>query len=120
MLRSPPDKHYNQIVLGNAFESPVFEILNGTKYRLLRIAHREKTLECFPYCNQCDQLLPHADTLVYTNRHNLPREIAVRMSNTDLYNLVKDRECGPRYLHPRYAEGLLRIAMAPGRQWAGE
>lgn len=38
----------------------------------------------------CDQLLPHADALVYTNRHKLPPEIAVRLLNTDLYDLVGD------------------------------
>ena len=67
----------NQIVLGNAFEQPVLEILNNDKHRLLRMAHREKNFEMFPYCNQCDQLLPHTEALVYTNRHNLPKEVAV-------------------------------------------
>ena len=32
-----------ELILGNAFETPVLDTLNGTKYRLLRIAHRDKT-----------------------------------------------------------------------------
>jgi MoaA/NifB/PqqE/SkfB family radical SAM enzyme len=110
----------NQIVLGNAFEQPVLEILNGTKYRVLRIAHRENRFGCFPYCNQCDQLLPHADALLYTNRHSVPPEVAVKMSNTDLYNLVDDREFDPQNLNPRYAEGLLQIGTRPGLRGGGE
>lgn len=97
----------NQIILGNAFETPVLEILNGEKYRLLRWAHRTKRFELFPYCNQCDQLLPHADALVYTNRHNLPPEVAVRLSNTDLYDLVQDREISPDNVSERYRSGLV-------------
>lgn len=81
----------NQIVLGNVFQQPVLEVLNAQKYELLRLAHREKKFSLFPYCNQCDQLLPHTEALVYTNRHNLPKEVAVKMSNTDLYNLVDDK-----------------------------
>jgi sulfatase maturation enzyme AslB (radical SAM superfamily) len=107
----------NQIILGNAFETPVLDLLNGTKYRLLRIAHRDKKFGCFPYCDQCDQLLPHADALVYTNRHSLPPEVAVKMSNTDLYNLVEAQEFRPENLNPRYADGLLQIKVpgGPGR-----
>ena len=97
----------NQIVLGNAFETSVLEILNGEKYRLLRWAHRAKRFELFPYCDQCDQLLPHADALVYTNRHNLPPEVAVRLSNTDLYDLVQDREISPENVSVRYRSGLI-------------
>ena len=47
---------------------------------LLRYAHRMKKFSLFPYCDQCDQLLPHSDALVYTNRHNLPPEEAVKLS----------------------------------------
>jgi radical SAM protein with 4Fe4S-binding SPASM domain len=96
----------NKIVLGNAFQQSVLEILNDDKYQLLRIAHREKKFELFPYCNQCDQLLAHADALVYTNRHNLPKEVAVQMSNTDLYNLVEDKEFDKRDFNEKYADGL--------------
>lgn len=78
----------NQIVLGNAFEEPVMDILRGRRYRALREAHRKGEFYRFPYCDQCDQLLPHADALIYSNRHDLPAEEAVKLSNTDLYNLV--------------------------------
>jgi MoaA/NifB/PqqE/SkfB family radical SAM enzyme len=97
----------NQIVLGNAFEQPVLEILNGEKYELLRLAHREKKFALFPFCNQCDQLLEHAEALVYTNRHNLPKEVAVKMSNTDLYNLVEDQPFDNNDFSEKYADGLV-------------
>jgi MoaA/NifB/PqqE/SkfB family radical SAM enzyme len=96
----------NQIVLGNAFERPVMEILNHPKYRLLRLAHREGKFNLFPYCDQCDQLLPHADALIYTNRHNLPPEEAVKLSNTDLYNLVDDKPIEAEQLNEKYADGI--------------
>lgn len=92
----------NQVILGNAFEQPVLEILNGEKYRLLRYAHRMKKFGLFPYCDQCDQLLPHSDALVYTNRHNLPPEEAVKLSNTDLYDLVGGKEIAEERLSSRY------------------
>ena len=92
----------NQIILGNAFEQPVLEILNNEKYRLLRYAHRMKKFGMFPYCDQCDQLLPHADALVYTNRHNLPAEEAVKLSNTDLFDLVAGKEIAEEQLSSRY------------------
>ncbi|MDO9117217.1 MAG: radical SAM/SPASM domain-containing protein [Nitrospira sp.] len=97
----------NQIVLGNAFEQPVLDILNGEKYRFLRWAHRTNNFRLFPYCDQCDQLLPHADALVYTNRHNLPPEVAVRLSNTDLYDLVGDKEIDPENINAKYKQGLI-------------
>ena len=100
----------NQIVLGNAFEQPVLDILNGEKYELLRLAHREKKFALFPFCNQCDQLLEHAEALVYTNRHNLPKEVAVKMSNTDLYNLVDDKPFDDSNFSEKYAEGLVDIS----------
>lgn len=94
----------NQIILGNAFETPVLEILNNEKYRLLRYSHRMKKFGMFPYCDQCDQLLPHADALVYTNRHNLPPEEAVKLSNTDLYNLADGKQLEAEHLSKRYRE----------------
>ncbi|MQF95110.1 MAG: radical SAM protein [SAR202 cluster bacterium] len=103
----------NQIVLGNAFEQSVLEILNNDKHRLLRLAHREKRFEMFPYCNQCDQLLPHTEALVYTNRHNLPKEVAVKMSNTDLYNLVDDEAFDTANFSERYSDGLVEADPAP-------
>lgn len=92
----------NKIILGNAFEQPILDILNGTKYQLLRYAHKEKLFNIFPYCDQCDQLLPHADALVYTNRHNLPAEEAVKLSNTDLFNLSSGKEIESDLLTERY------------------
>jgi len=101
----------NAIVLGNAFEQPVLEILSAEKFRMLRLAHREKKFQLFPYCNQCDQLIPHTDALIYTNRHNLPKETAVKMSNTDLYNLVDDQPFDEKDFNAKYADGL--VAMNP-------
>ena len=82
----------NQIILGNAFKQPIEEILIGNKYNALRDAHRSGEFHKFPYCNQCDQLLPHDDALVFTNRHNLPASEAVKLSNTDLFNLVDGKK----------------------------
>ena len=81
----------NQIVLGNAFETPVMDILRGDKYEDLRDAHRRREFFRYSYCDQCDQLLEHEDALVYTNRHDLPNSEAVKLSNTDLYNLVDSK-----------------------------
>jgi len=92
----------NKIILGNAFTTPVLEILNGPKYRLLRYAHRMNKFNLFPYCDQCDQLLPHADALIYTNRHNLPPEIAVKHTNTGLYNLSEGTQLGSENINSRY------------------
>ena len=92
----------NKIVLGNAFEQPVLEILNEKKYRLLRYAHKAGLFNLFPYCDQCDQLLPHVDALVYSNRHNLPPEEAVKLSNTDLYNLSEGSEIDIENLNKKY------------------
>jgi radical SAM protein with 4Fe4S-binding SPASM domain len=78
----------NQIVLGNAFKDSIPDILRGKKYQDLRDAHRNGEFHRYPYCDQCDQLLEHSDALVYTNRHDLPASEAVKLSNTDLYNLT--------------------------------
>jgi len=83
----------------------VLDILNGPKYRLLRYAHRMKEFNLFPYCDQCDQLLPHADALIYTNRHNLPAEEAVKLSNTDLYNLAEGKQLEKESMSQRYLGG---------------
>ena len=80
----------------------MLEILHGPKYRLLRHAHRSQEFRLFPHCDQCDQLLPHADALIYTTRHNLPPEEAVKLSNTDLYNLADGRQLEAERLSERY------------------
>lgn len=80
----------NQIVLGNAFDTPVMEVLHGKEYNRLREAHASGNFHEFPYCDNCDQLLKHDDVLVYSNRHDLSSKEAVKLSNTDLTNL-KDR-----------------------------
>lgn len=82
----------NATVLGNAFEQPIPDILRGGKYNALRKAHENGEFWLFPFCDNCDQLLEHADALVYTNRHDLPASEAVQLSNTDLWNLVKNAE----------------------------
>ena len=70
-------------------------------------AHRENRFSLFLYCNRCDQVLPHTEALVYTNRHNLLKEVAVKMSNTDLYNLVDDVAFDAKDFNEKYADGLL-------------
>ena len=92
----------NKIILGNAFTTPVLDILNSPKYKLLRYAHKMNKFNMFPYCDQCDQLLPHADALIYTNRHNLPPEVAVKLSNTDLYNLEEGKQLEEEKMSQRY------------------
>ena len=92
----------NKIVLGNAFAQPILEILNNSKYRLLRESHKSGKFNIFPYCDQCDQLLPHSDALVYTNRHNLNPEEAVKLSNTDLYDLVNSSEIEIENISDKY------------------
>lgn len=82
----------NQIILGNAFEQPILDILYGKHYEELRDAHKTGQFWKFPYCDQCDQLLEHNDAIMYTNRHNLPNEEAVKLSNTDLYNLIEAKD----------------------------
>jgi len=90
----------NNIVLGNAFDSPVMDVLNGEDYETLREQHRTGK---FPsYCDQCDQLLEHEDALIYTNRHNLSKSEAVKLSNTDLYNLVDAQEINVESLTDNY------------------
>ena len=88
--------------MGNAFEQPVLTILNEKKYRLLRYAHNKGLFGLFPYCDQCDQLLPHSDALIYSNRHNLSAEEAVKLSNTDLYNLSEGVGIDKENLNEKY------------------
>jgi hypothetical protein len=85
----------NAMPLGNAFRQPIAEILAGPAYYDLRDAHRTGQFHRVPYCDQCDQLLEHPDALVYSNRHDLPAAEAVKLSNTDLYNLDQGRPIDP-------------------------
>ena len=78
----------NQVPLGNAFDTPILKILHGDRYEDLRDAHEKGEFHRVPYCDQCDQLLEHSDAIIYSNRHDLPPEHAVKLSNTDLYNLI--------------------------------
>ncbi len=94
----------NAIVLGNAFRQDVLEVLNSFKYRLLRYAHELESFDIFPYCNQCDQLLPRSDALVYTNRHDLSPEEAVKLSNTDLYDLSRGQSIDDTVLSDKYSK----------------
>ena len=48
--------------------------------------------------------------MIYTNRHNLPKEVAVKMSNTDLYNLVDDQSFNPADFTEKYGDGLVELA----------
>jgi len=50
-------------------------------------------------------LLPRADALVYTNRHNLPPEEAVKLSNTDLFNLADGKQLEEQQMSERYVKG---------------
>ena len=74
----------DQIKLGNAFKTPIMSILNGPLYNNLRDAHEKGEFEKYPYCNDCDQLLEHSDSLLYTNRHSLPKSEAVKLVTTSL------------------------------------
>ena len=68
----------------------------------MRESHKSGKFNIFPYCDQCDQLLPHSDALVYTNRHNLNPEEAVKLSNTDLYDLVNSSEIEIENISDKY------------------
>ena len=43
--------------------------------------------------------------------HNLPAEVAVKMSNTDLYNLVDDESFDPSDFTEKYADGLVEPSL---------
>lgn len=76
-----------KIILGDYREQSIPEILRGEKYEAIRQAHESGDFAAFPYCDSCDQLLEHADALVYTNRHGLPPDQAVKLSNSNLFDL---------------------------------
>ncbi len=75
----------NKIVLGNAYDNTIEEILKGSEYERLRKAHSEKRFEEFPFCNTCDQLhqVEAEDALVYTT---IPVS-KVGRTNTNFYSL---------------------------------
>ncbi|MEC7641416.1 MAG: radical SAM/SPASM domain-containing protein [Nitrospinota bacterium] len=76
-----------KVVLGDYNEQSIPEILKGKEYEALRQAHEKEDYSDQPLCDNCDQLLEHADALVYTNRHNLPAEEAVLLTNSNHYQL---------------------------------
>ncbi|MFQ5717022.1 MAG: SPASM domain-containing protein, partial [Nitrospinales bacterium] len=63
------------------------EILRGEKYEALRQAHANEDYSEQSLCDNCDQLLEHTDALVYTNRHSLPPEEAVLLTNSNHFQL---------------------------------
>lgn len=77
----------NAIPLGNAFSSSVLDVLNSPQYRLLRLSHNLGKYGIFPYCDQCDQLLERSDALIYSNKHQLTPEEAVKYTNTGSFKL---------------------------------
>lgn len=79
-----------KMILGDINDNTIPEILRGEKYEALRRAHESGDFSAAPYCNECDQLLEHSDALVYTNRHNLPADQAVLLSNSNLFNLGQE------------------------------
>jgi hypothetical protein len=80
----------NLIVLGNAFRETIPGILRGDRYQDIRDAHSSGEFHRFPYCDQCDQLLPHNDALVYTTRHDLPASEAMKITNTFISLKIKE------------------------------
>lgn len=80
----------NAIPLGNVFRDGVLGALNSDSYKLLRWVHENGEFWREPYCDQCDQLLPHEDALVSTTRHGLIPAEAVKRSNTDNSRLTYD------------------------------
>lgn len=76
-----------KIILGDIREQSIPEILRGEKYEAIRQAHTNEDYSNYPLCGSCDQLLEHADALVYTNRHDLPAEKAVLLANSNLFRI---------------------------------
>lgn len=76
-----------KVVLGDTREQSIPEILRGEKYEALRQAHANEDYSEQSLCDNCDQLLEHTDALVYTNRHSLPPEEAVLLTNSNHFQL---------------------------------
>ncbi len=76
-----------RMILGDLKKDSLEDILHNEKYRAIRDAHQKKEFEKFPFCNNCDQLNEKSDALVYSTRHNLPPEEAIKLTNSSLFNL---------------------------------
>lgn len=76
-----------KMILGDIRERSIPEILRDRPYQNLRRAHDVGDFSNHPYCDNCDQLLEHSNALVYTNRHTLPPETAVLLSNSNHFQL---------------------------------
>ncbi len=76
-----------KMVLGDMKTHTLEKILHNEKYQAIKKAHKANEFNDYPLCSQCDQLVGHSDALVFSNRHNLPTEIAVNLTNSNLYNL---------------------------------
>ncbi|MBI5187149.1 MAG: SPASM domain-containing protein [Nitrospinae bacterium] len=77
-----------KMILGDMKTHTLAEILRSEKYQAIRDAHNANEFSAYPFCSQCDQLIDHPDALVFSNRHDLPPEIAVNLTNSNLYSLT--------------------------------
>ena len=76
-----------KMILGDVRYQSIPDILRGEAYDALRQDHAIGDFSNHPYCSSCDQLVEHSDALVYTNRHKLPAEEAVLLSNSNHFQL---------------------------------
>lgn len=77
-----------KMILGDIREKSIPEILKGKEYEALRTAHESGDFSSHSFCDNCDQLVEHSDALIFTNRHNLPPEEAVLLTNSNHFNLA--------------------------------
>lgn len=75
------------MVLGDLKKNTLEQILKGEAYNNIRDAHNKGDFKKFPFCDKCDQLNKKKDALVYSTRHNLPVEEAVKLTNSSLFSL---------------------------------
>lgn len=75
------------MILGDLKTHTLEEIMHDEKYQAIRKAHQTNEFSDYPFCSQCDQLMDHPDALIFSNRHNLPPEVAVNLTNSNLYDL---------------------------------
>lgn len=78
-----------KMILGDMKTHTLKEILHSGKYQAIKKAHSANAFDNYPFCSQCDQLTDHSDVLVFSNRHSLPLEDAVKRTNSNLYDLKK-------------------------------